>query len=111
MIKRVISLVIFLLIANAGYRVGIVFFHDQEFKDAVGEVALFGSAKSEDVLRANVMDLATQNRIPLDPDFVEIGRKTLVTPGDRVTIKYSYAVMIPVLPGYARRFDFEYTTP
>jgi hypothetical protein len=110
MIKRVISLVIFLLLANAAYRVGIVYFHDQQFKDAVGEVALFAGTKPEDALKAKVMDLAAENQIPLDPDFIEIGRKSLVTPGDRVTIKYSYAVMIAVVPGYPRRFEFSYTT-
>jgi hypothetical protein len=26
-------------------------------------------------------------------------------------IKVSYAIIVPVAPGYPRRFDFEYTTP
>jgi hypothetical protein len=44
MIKKLIGIVIFLLIANAGVRVGLVFFHDQQFQDAVRETALFGAS-------------------------------------------------------------------
>jgi hypothetical protein len=111
MIKRVISLIIFLLLANATVRVGYVYFHDQQFKDAVREIALFGAGKSDEVLRGKVMESAAQNQVPLDPDFVEISRKTIVGAGDHVVIKVSYAVIVPVAPGYPRRFDFDYTTP
>jgi hypothetical protein len=111
MIKRVISLVMFLLLANAGIRVGFVYFHDQQFKDGVREIALFGAGKSDEVLKGKVMEQAAQNQVPLDADFIEITRKTIVGAGDHVVIKVSYAVMVPVAPGYPRRFDFDYTTP
>src|SRR5881394_1916013 len=67
MIKKVISLVVFLLLANAGIRVGMVYFHDQQFKDALNELSLFSGNKSEEIVRAKVMELAAQNQIPLDP--------------------------------------------
>jgi hypothetical protein len=111
MVKRIISLIIFLLFANAGVRVGLVFFHDQQFRDAVREVALFGAGKPDEVLKNKIMELAGQNQIPLDQDFIEIARKTIVGTGDHVVIRFSYAVMVPVAPGYPHRFDFEYTTP
>lgn len=114
MIKRVVSVVVFLLLANAGVRVGIAYFHDQEFKDAVRELALFAGqppAKTDDVLRAKVLDLAQQNQIPLDADYVEIARSVSPGLGEKVTIKVAYAVMIQILPGYGRRFDFTYVTP
>jgi hypothetical protein len=111
MIKRLVSLVIFLLVANAGARVAIVYFHDQQFTDAVRELSLFSGNKSEEVLRSKVMELAAQNQIPLDPDFVEITKKTVPGVGDHSAIKVSYAVMVPVIPGNPRRFQFDYTTP
>ena len=46
MIKRVVGIVIFLLIMNAALRVGLLFFHDQQFDDAVREIALFGAGAS-----------------------------------------------------------------
>jgi hypothetical protein len=111
MIKRVLSLVIFLLIANAGIRLGTVFFHDQQFKDAVREIALFGAGKPDDVLKSGVMKAAADNAVPLDEDYIEITRRTVVGTNDHVVIKVSYAVMVTLAPGYQRRFDFDYTTP
>lgn len=113
MIKKVVSLLVFLLIANAGVRLGLVIFHDQRFKDAVRELALFAGqppAKNDDVLRGKVMQLAQDNQIPLDPDFLEITRNNSDN-GEKVTIKFRYAVMVPLAPGYNRRFEFDYTTP
>ena len=111
MIKKILSLLAFLLLANAGLRVGIVFFHDQQFKDAVREIALFGAGKPDEALKQQVMEAATANSVPLEPEYIEIARRTVVVPGDKVVIKVSYAVMIELGPGYARRFDFDYTTP
>jgi hypothetical protein len=111
MIKKVISLVVFLLLANAGIRVALVYFHDQQFKDAIRELSLFSGGKAEEVIRAKVMELATENQIPLDPDFVEMTRKVTPGVGDHFVIKVAYAVMVPVVPGNPRRFQFDYTTP
>jgi hypothetical protein len=111
MIKRILTLLAFLLLVNAGLRVGIAFFHDQQFKDAVREIALFGAGKPDEALKLRVMEAAAQNSVPLDPDYIEIARRTVVVPGDKVVIKVSYAEMIQLAPGYARRFDFDYTTP
>ncbi|HEX6464790.1 MAG TPA: hypothetical protein VFZ98_10065 [Vicinamibacterales bacterium] len=113
MIKRVVSLLVFLLIANAGIRLGLVVFHDQRFKDAVRELALFAGqppAKTDDALRGKVMQLAQDNQIPLDPDFLKIHRNNSDN-GEKVTIEFAYAVMVPLAPGYNRRFEFDYTTP
>jgi hypothetical protein len=111
MIKKVISLVVFLLVMNAGLRVGMVFFHDQQFKDALRELSLFSGGKSEEIVRAKVMELAAENKIPLDPDFIEITRKNVPGIGDHSVIKVAYAVNVAVFPGTLRRFQFDYTTP
>ena len=111
MIKKLLSLVIFLLLANAGMRLGIAFFHDQQFNDAVREIALFGAGKPDEALRQQVLEAARKNQVPLEPEFIEITRRTVVAPNDKVTIKVAYAEMVQLAPGYARRFDFEYSTP
>jgi hypothetical protein len=111
MIKKLISFLIFLSLAYASYHVGTVYFHDQQFKDAVRELSLFSGGKAEEVVRAKVMELAAENQIPLDPDFVEITRKVIPGVGDHSVIKVTYAVMVPVFPGQKRRFQFDYTTP
>ena len=114
MIKRIVSLVIFLLAVNAAYHVGMVYFHDQEFKDAVREYAILSGqppSKSDDVIKGKVMDLAQENQIPLDPDYVEVARRNTQGLGEKITITFSYAVLVQIVPGYQRRVDFDYTTP
>jgi hypothetical protein len=114
LIKRIISVVVFLLLANAGVRVGQVYFHDQQFKDAVRELAIVSGqppSKSDEVLVGKVMGLAQENQVPLDPDYVEISRQNVAGIGEKITIKFSYAVMIQLLPGFNQRFDFNYATP
>ena len=114
MIKRVVSLIVFLLFVNAGVRLGLVYYHDQTFKDAVREFALFAGTpppKPNEAIMAKVMQLAQDDSIPLDPDFVEISRNSSAGLGEKVTIKFTYAVNVQLLPGYSRRFDFDYVTP
>jgi hypothetical protein len=111
MIKKVISFVVFLLVANAGVRVGMVYFHDQQFQDALRELSLFSGTKSPEIIKGKVMELAAQNQIPLDPDFIEITRTNVPGIGDHSTIKVSYAVNVPVVPGKLQRFQFDYATP
>jgi hypothetical protein len=111
MIKKILSLLVFLLLANASLRVGMAFFHQQQFNDAVREIALFGAGKTDEALRQQVMTAASLNSVPLDPNYIEISRRTVVAPNDKVMIKVAYAEMIKLAPGYARRFDFDYTTP
>jgi hypothetical protein len=114
MIKKVVSLVVFLLLVNAGVRLGIVYYHDQTFKDAVRELALFAGqppAKTDDAIKGKVLQLAQDNQIPLDPNYIEIKRTNSVGLGDKVTIQFAYARMVPLAPGFTRRFDFDYVTP
>ena len=114
MLKKVASLIVFVLILNAGVRLGLLFYHDQTFKDSVREYAVFAGtppAKPNDAVLAKVMQLAQDNSIPLDPDFVEITRNSSSGLGEKVTIKVRYAVNVPLAPGYVRRFDFQYVTP
>ena len=114
MIKRILSLIVFLLVVNAAYRAGMVYFHDQQFKDAVREYAILAGqppSKPDEVIRAKVMDLAQENQVPLDPDYLEISRRASPGMGEKITVKFSYAVNVALLPGYQRRFDFDYVNP
>ena len=106
MIRRLIGLIVFGLFAYAGWHVGLSWFHYQRFQDGVREAALFGRDKTDDVLRAQVMNLAQQNDVPLDDDFITIQRQT-----DKVRISATYAELVAVLPGYKKRFDYTVTTP
>lgn len=105
MLKKLISLAIFLAIAYATVNVGIVYIRYQQFKDAVRETALFAGTKTDDQLKARVMELAQRDTVPLDPEYVHIERVA-----DRVVISASYVEMIKVLPGYQRQWQFDIVT-
>ena len=104
MIRKVIQLAIFLLMANAVYRIVPVALHYYKFKDAVQELALFSQRATDAQLVDRVMELADENSIPLDREWVQIHRST-----GQLTIDASYVETMKVLPGYdyVRQFDVE----
>jgi hypothetical protein len=105
MLKKLISLAIFLAIAYATVNIGTVYIRYQQFKDGVRETALFAGTKTDDQLKARVMELAQRDNVPLDAEYVHIERAA-----DRVTITASYVEIIKVLPGYERQWQFDIVT-
>jgi len=103
-IKKLIQLAIFLLMANALYRVAPVSIHYFKFKDALHELALFSQKTTDAELTDHVMALADENSIPLDREWVQIKR-----PNGQLVIDVSYVETMKVLPGYdyVRQFDIE----
>ena len=104
MIRKLIQLAIFLLMANALYRVAPVSIHYYKFKDAVQELALFSQKATDAQLVDRVMELADENNIPLDREWVQVRR-----PNGELIIDASYVETMKVLPGYdyVRQFDIE----
>lgn len=104
MIRKLIQLAIFLLMANAVYRIAPVSVHYFKFKDAIQELALFSQKATDAELTDHVMALADENSIPLDRDWVQIRR-----PNGQLVIDVSYVETMKVLPGYdyVRQFDIE----
>ena len=105
MFKKLLSLAIFLAIAYATVNVGAVYLRYQQFKDAVRETALFAGTKTDEQLKARVMELAQRDEVPLDPEYVHIERVA-----DRVVITASYIEIIKLLPGYERQWQFDVVT-
>ena len=101
MIRKILGFAVFLLLMHAAVRGGIVWLHYQNFKDGVREAALFAGNKTDDVLRDHVMQLAQENSVPLEAEYVTIER------AGSVTIKASYVEMVEWLPGYRRPWQFE----
>ena len=105
MIRKLVKLAIFLLIANAVYRIAPPTVHYFQFKDAVQELALFSQQKTADAeLIDRVMALADEHGIPLERDYVQVRRSN-----GQLIIDASYVESMPVLPGYSydHQFDVE----
>ena len=116
MIKRIVSLLVFLLVCQRRLSASAwsTSTTSSSRTPSASCAILSGQppTKSDEVIKAKVMDLAQDNQIPLDPDYRRgVAPQCARGLGEKITIKFAYAVMVPVVPGFERRFDFDYTTP
>jgi hypothetical protein len=101
-IRKLVKLAVFLLIANAVYRIAPVSLHYFQFKDALQELALFSLRVPDAELIDRVMALAEEHSVPLDRDYIQIHRST-----GRLTIDAAYVESMKVLPGYSYEHEFD----
>jgi putative aminopeptidase FrvX len=103
-IRKLIKLAIFLLIANAVYRIAPVSVHYFQFKDALNELALFqmNSMSTDAELTDRIMALADEHNVPLERDYIQIHR-----PNGQLIIDAEYVESIPLLPGYTYDHEFD----
>lgn len=102
MIKNLIKLAVFLLLANALYQAGPVWVHYYQFKDDVKEMALFSKETSNPGVVDRVMELAEKHKVPLERESVKVARTK-----DHLTIDASYVEVVKVVPGYEYRWPFD----
>jgi hypothetical protein len=103
-VRKLVKLAIFLLIANAVYQIAPVSLHYVQFKDALQELALFSQKATDAELTDRIMALADEHKIPLDRDDIAIQR-----PNGQLIIDASYVESMKLLPGYSydHQFDIE----
>jgi len=101
-IRKLVKLAIFLLIANAMYRIIPPAVHYYQFRDAVEELALFSMRTPDPELIDRVMALADEHNVPLDRDYVQIRRTN-----GQLFIDLSYVESMKVLPGYSYDHQFD----
>ena len=102
MIRKLVKLAIFLLIANALYQTAPVAIHNFQFKDALRDLALFSRQVPDAELLDRIMALAEENNVPLDREFIQIRRST-----GQLIIDVSYVEAIKVVPGYTYEHQFD----
>jgi hypothetical protein len=93
MIKTVVKLAVAALVVHACWRSANVVLRYSNFKDAVHEMVLFSSAKSDEQLQARVLELAQQFEVPVPPESVKIRRD-----GNRTIVNAAYTDQIELLP-------------
>lgn len=102
MARTVVRLAIFLLAVHALYRFVPVYFHYQQFKDAVHETALFSKDKTDVQIVDRLMELAEKFQIPLQRDYVQVRRERGL-----LFINAAYVESIEWLPAYRRPWQFD----
>ena len=101
MLRNLIRLAVLLLIANALYRFAPVYIHYHQFKDAVGEVAMFAKDTPEVDIVDRVMTLAERYHIPIERSAVQVTRDKQLT-----YINIMYEEQIEWVPSYKRPMPF-----
>ena len=102
MIRKLVQLAIFLLIANALYRTAPVAIHNFQFKDALRDLALFSQRVPDAELLDRIMALAEEHSVPLEREYIQIRRST-----GQLIIDVSYVEAINVVPGYSYQHQFD----
>ena len=101
MLRNLIRLAVFLLIANALYRFVPVYMHHYQFKDAVADAARFSKDLPDSELIDRVMILSERYQIPLSREAVEVTRDR-----QRTYINLVYEEQIEWIPSVKRRMPF-----
>jgi hypothetical protein len=105
MIRLILKLALVALIANAVWRVGSVYAEYYKFKDAVQETTQYAADKTDDDLRARIMELASEYDLPIDD-----GDFTLSHSGDHTITNGAFTRPIELLPSYRYPWPFSWHT-
>lgn len=99
--RKLLNLAVVLLIVHAGWKIGPVFLRHFEFKDQVTEAARFSGRRSAAELRQQVLALAKQDGVPLDPRALNVQKA-----GEVVRVDASYTENLEILPRYYYPHEF-----
>jgi hypothetical protein len=102
MVRKVMNLAVFLLIAHAMYQITPIVVHHFQFQDSLNELALFSTKLTDAEIVDRTMTLAQENKIPLIRQYVQVRH-------DRGTIyiETTYVDPLRYMPGldYPWQFD------
>ncbi len=102
MIRKIVKLAVFLLIANAVYQVAPVVVRHVQFKDAIQELALYSQRASDAELVNRVMAIAGDRHVPLEREYVGVRHET-----GSIHIDASYVESLRLLPRYTYEWEFQ----
>ena len=102
MIKTIIKLAIAALVVHACWRSANAVLRYSNFKDAVHEMVLFSTAKSDAQVKDRVLELAQQFDVPLQPESVAVRRA-----GNRTIVNAVYTDRIELLPTKFYPWEFK----
>jgi hypothetical protein len=102
MVRKVMNLAVFLLIANAVYQISPVIVHHFQFKDSLNELALFSSKLTDAEVVDRTMVLARDNNIPLFRQYVQVRHDK-----GTIYIDTTYVELLRYLPGLDYPWQFE----
>jgi len=101
MIKSIVKILLVVLCAHALWRVGSSYISYYRFRDAVTELAIHATGKSDAQLKDRVMELAAEYDEPVDPDALAIRQEEHHT-----YVETEYSKPILLFPGYEYQWPY-----
>lgn len=99
--RTLVKLLFAALIVHAAYRVGMAYWDHYQFQDDVQQLAQFSERATPSELAKEVLDLASERGIPLDPGDLSVERRQR-----RIDILGSYVRDVLLVPGYQHPWTF-----
>ena len=99
--KTLIKLALVAAIVNGAYHVGAAYLTHYQLRDSVQEMVQFRGNRDDAWVREQIMNLAQQYEVPVDPGAIDINNEryhTLITIG--------YKRQIEIFPGVKREWPF-----
>jgi len=103
MIKFLIQVALAALIAHATWRIGSAYVSHYRFKDGAQAAALTPRVNDAQ-LRGRIMELASENDVPLEDENLAIRRDA-----SHIYVDASYLRTVDVLPGYPYPWQFSWS--
>jgi len=102
MIRTAIKLALVAAVANATWHVFTAYSANYKFSDGVEYAAESRGEKSDDELRQQVIDMAAQAELPIDPDQVSVTHAETHT-----VVETSYTRVVELFPGVNYPWQFK----
>jgi hypothetical protein len=101
MIRTAIKLAVVALLANATWQVFNAYWPYYKFKDAIQATAQFRGDKTDDQVRARILELAGQFDLPVSDDMLSVRREDQHT-----IVDTAYTQPVELFPGYTYPWPF-----
>lgn len=93
MFRNLVRLAVLGLIVHAAVKVGPLFWHYLQFKDAVAETATFSERKTPEQIRDRVATLALEHDVPITAEDVAVTRQ-----GETVYVSTAWTAQLEYVP-------------
>jgi hypothetical protein len=100
-IKTIVKLALVALIANATWQAVNAYWPHYKFEDAVRSTVQFRGDRTNEQLRARILELAVNYDVPVGEEDIEIRREEAHT-----IVDVSYVRQVNLAPGYTYRWPF-----
>jgi len=103
LIRRLISLALLALVANATWHVFLAYSAHYKFRDAVNYAAENRGDKTDDALHDQIVQLAADEDVPVQPDDIVVLHEGIAT-----AVTVSYTRPIELVPSYPYGWSFSF---